>query len=164
LLIGAFGYALGLGNNTCGRRKRAARSEMSPLSRHYDKVGESTSMRRPSFWMVKRSHLLASVALLATILPSCREEPRERQKMITIINETVCREGCNTSAPTGSRFGSDLVNYPRLLCCDRMVACSYASTDSENCKDAVKTCALKNEHKLLSASICAILAMHSQRL
>jgi hypothetical protein len=32
------------------------------------------------------------------------------------------------------------------------------------CKDAVITCALKNEHKLLSASICAILAMHSQRL
>jgi hypothetical protein len=32
------------------------------------------------------------------------------------------------------------------------------------CKDSVITCVLKNEHKLLSAAICAILAMHSQRV
>jgi hypothetical protein len=33
-----------------------------------------------------------------------------------------------------------------------------------HCKEAVITCTLKNEHKLLSAAVCAILAMHSQRL
>jgi hypothetical protein len=41
---------------------------------------------------------------------------------------------------------------------------SAGNFPSAHCKDAVITCTLKNEHKLLSASICAILAMHSQRL